>query len=148
MAIYKSVRNSKGIKTLYHKIARFSADGTTVKAYIQSFVNADYRDREKSTATQNIAAMERQSQIEDLQAQMNALVELNVDESKTPEIQELSEKINTLVLDPEAPMAQAPGELHASELEIVVPYFEPLTMAALYAAIAAGDNELKGGEEA
>lgn len=148
MAIYKSVRNRKGVKTLYHKIEKFTAEAATIKVTVHSFVNAEYRDREKSAATIGIAAMERQSQIEDLQAQMNALIELNVDEAKTPEIQELSEKINTLVLDPEAPMTREDAELFASELEITVPYFEPLTMAALYSAIVAGDNELKDGTEA
>lgn len=148
MAIYKSIRNNKGIKTLYHKIAKFEADGSKITVAIKSFVNADYRDRERTTESNNIAAMSRQSEIEDLQNQMNALIELNVDESKTPEIQELSEKINTIVLDPEAPALRQPGELHASELEIVVPYFEPLSMDALYSAIVAGDNELKDGTEA
>ena len=83
-----------------------------------------------------------------MQEQINALIELNVDESKTPEIQELSEKINALVLDPEAPVYQGVDELHASEREIVVAYFEPLSLEALYGAIVAGDNELAGGTEA
>lgn len=148
MAIYKSVRDSKGIKTLYHKIKKFEADGQTITVTVHSFVNADYRDREKTLGNKNIAAMERQSQIQDMQEQMNALIELNVDESKTPEIQELSEKINNLVLDPEAPVYQGIDELHASEREIVVPYFEPMSLEALYGAIVTGDNELAGGTEA
>lgn len=148
MAIYKAVRDSKGIKTLYHKINKFEADGKTITITVHSFVNADYRDREKTLGNKNIAAMERQSQIQDMQEQINALIELNVDESKTPEIQELSEQINTLVLDPDAPVQQSVNDLHASELQIEVPYFEPLTMEALYGAIVAGDNELAGGTEA
>jgi len=148
MAIYKAVRNEQGIKTLYHKVAKFEADGKTVKATVHSFVNANYRDKEKSVAAQNILAMERQSQIEDLQAQMNALIEQNADESKTPEIQELSEKINTLVLDPDAPVQQNVSELHASELQIEVPYVEPLSLESIYGSIVASDNELAGGTEA
>ena len=148
MAIYKSVRNNQGVKTLYHKIKDFTANGDTVRIRIFSFVNSDFRDKEKRAIAMAELAADRQSEIIQRQSELQALMDQNTDDSKTEEIKQKTAELNDLVLDNTDVTVAAPGELHATELDITVPYFEPLTMGALYGAIVAGDNELAGGTEA
>jgi hypothetical protein len=148
MAIYKSVRDNKGIKTLYHKIAEFKTDGETIVVKIHSFVNADFRDKEKRAVEETLAAIERQKEIDSRQEELTALMAANEDGSKTDEIKQKTDELNDLVLDENPPLISTTGELHATELEIKLTYFEPLTLAGIYEAIVAGNNELKGGTDA
>lgn len=148
MAIYKSVRNNQGIKTLYHKIKDFTANGDTIRVRVYSFVNADFRDKEKRAIALAEAAADRQSEINQRQSELQALMNQNTDGSKTEEIKQKTAELNDLVLDTSDVTESVPGELHATESDITLQYFEPLTMEALYGAIVAGDNELAGGTEA
>jgi hypothetical protein len=135
MAINKAYRDSRGVKTLYHKISEYKADGKTVSVTLFSFVNASYRDKEKKAAERTIKLDAMQKELDDLMA-------ANSDDSFTEKIQKLTDEYNALFF-----AGEPVEELHAYEMTLTLPYTEPLSLSAIYEAIADGDSELAGGVE-
>lgn len=147
MAIFKEITDNKGITTRYHKIQQIQTDLRVMTVSVRSFVAADFRQQEQDREAQDEARAQREQEIEDLQNQITGLVEQNTDGSKTEEIRELSEQVNALVLADDIPQTTYTLGQHAAELEIQIPYFEPISLETLYQKLASTESPLSGGTE-
>lgn len=147
MAIKKQITDNKGIITRYHKISGFEASTLGIRIHLLSFVNDSLRQEELAVEAENVEAAKHEEQVKNLQDQITALMEQNEDGSKNDEIREISDKVNELALDPEAPKYTESVKLHASEVSVEIPYFEPITIESLYEAITNGDSKLAGGTQ-
>lgn len=147
MALKKQITDEKGIITRYHKIQSFETDRRTIMIQIRSFVTDALRQKELQAEQQNTDADTAAAGIAILQAQISGLMEQNTDGSKTDEIKDLTEQLNTQATNQDAPRYVPVNQLHASELEVKLEYFEPISLASLYQALATGTGDLAGATE-
>ena len=147
MALKKTITNSKGITTRYHKIHAFETDRKIVTVTLRSFTSDAMRRRELDAEETNRQILQRHDDIEALQNQISTLMEQNEDESKTPEIQELTEQLNTKVLDTTVPEFIVLEDLNATENKVKLEYFEPLSLENLYTRLAESSGPLQGATE-
>ena len=139
MALQKDITDSKGVKTRYHAIKNFACDGEKINIKIRSYTTKAVREAEKEAIDNNIATKKYNQKIADLSAELDGLVGLT-DEVSTARIVELTKEINRLSLAKDRPQYTETPERFYSEMEIAMPYFEPISLDLLYDKICQREN--------
>lgn len=147
MALKKEITDNRGVKTRYHSIVSFVCNKKVIVLRVYSYVNQVMRDSEKAVDTQNQKALEYDEATDALRAELDSQSAKLVagDESVRKRIVELTDEVNERTLNPDRPQQANYEAKHYSEMEIVIDYFEPITMEGLYDKLA--ETTQYGGSE-
>lgn len=90
MALYKAIKNEKGVITNYHKIAKFVVDSENalVQVLMRHYADSEYRDTEKKNHKVN-------TDFKDKYERLNKLVDENLPETIQERIK-LTEYVNAI----------------------------------------------------
>ena len=131
MALQKDITDAKGVKTRYHAIKAFSCDEKEIKITIRSYTTKTTREAEKKAIENNILATNYEKQITDLTTELDNLLGATEPE-KLARIDFLTNEINRLSLAENRPRLVEVEDRFYSEMEIAIPYFEPISVELLY----------------
>jgi len=134
MALKIDMTDEKGVKTRYHMVRSFTYDKTNIRVSMFSYVNQATRDSEKNIIESNLVAMEYEAELNTVKSQLQELIDKLTagDETVREEIAILTDRLNTMTLAEDKPVYKEPIDTHYSEVEITMPYLEPLSLEALY----------------
>jgi len=145
MALRIDITDDKGVTTQYHKIKSFEYDGKELTVKLASYVTKAMRDAEKAVIDTNNLALQYDENVETLRTELDTLSSQLTPEGKgEPEVVaraiELTDEVNTLVLNTERPIYAPETDKYYTETEIKIEYFEPLTLEAIYDKIATDER--------
>lgn len=142
MALKKDITDSKGVKARYHRIRSFNYEDGKLTIVLVSYVNQTTRDAEKTTLDGNVLATNYDADTEQLRKQLQPLIDAvqSGDEDKRDELKELSNQINEREFSQDRPTHSPVVDTAYSIDEVVLDYFEPLSLEGIYTKLTEGER--------